>query len=397
MVVGDRASWWALFAHAVLVQALSYGLRSSVSYEFLGLGLGGSWLGYSAAAFALPPLLLAIPSGVLVRRCGERFVLVVGALFFLLSVLLLGVGRDQALVLLLASSLIGCGVLFSVVAEQAWVMKKAAKHRLDFTFGMYTFATSGGQMLGPLMLMLPAYAAFEHGVFAEARSLGGVSLVLSLLLVAFSAVIRSEKTQVNAQVNAHGDPASVTRSTGLLRQRGIISALFVSSVVLTSLDLVIVYVPLLADELGLPVAAASALLVVRGAVTMLSRLLLSVFTARVGRRAALMIGCLFAGVGLACFAVVPVVWLLMIAIAVYGLAAGVVQPLTMSWMTLVTTPEQRPVAAALRLVGNRVGQTTLPLAASFLAGFGGATMVFALMATLLTCSAVTARQAPNDR
>ena len=60
-----------LLVHAVCVQLVSYSLRPAISFEILQL-IDAAWLGIAATAFALPPLLLALPSGRIVDHLGER-------------------------------------------------------------------------------------------------------------------------------------------------------------------------------------------------------------------------------------------------------------------------------------------------------------------------------------
>jgi MFS family permease len=129
---------------------------------------------------------------------------------------------------------------------------------------------------------------------------------------------------------------------------------------------------------------------------MLSRVCLSLLTRRFGRRAVLISGGLVAAVSLGLLAVPLPPLALTGLIALYGLAAGTVQPLTMSWMTLITPPAQRGLAASLRLVGNRIGQTTIPLAVAAVSTAGGATAVFLLMGGGLIASSAMSRAAPND-
>jgi MFS family permease len=53
-------------------------------------------------------------------------------------------------------------------------------------------------------------------------------------------------------------------------------------------------------------------------------------------------------------------WLLAVVITVLGLALGVGQPLTMSWVAAAAPPGLRGRAMALRLPGNRLGQVVIP-------------------------------------
>lgn len=376
--------------HATCVQLVSYGLRPAVSYEIVELGLDGAWLGIAAAAFALPPLLLALPSGRIVDRVGERGMLIVGGIVLAAAAIVALSFSVSAVGLIVSTALLGLGVLFSVVGEQSWVMRAAPSSRLDSAFGLYTFATSGGQMLGPLVLLLPAPSgpSAPPALSVVAVATGG----LALLATALSFGIRPVAPPIS-------DPAQRGQRSGilaLLRRPGVPSALIASSVVLTSLDIVIAYLPLLASERHLAAAWVTAFLVARGAATMLSRLCLGTVTRRFGRRAVLIAGGALSGAALSVLTLDIAPVLLVLAGALYGLAAGTVQPLTMSWMALVTAPSQRGMAASLRLVGNRLGQTVIPLAVAGVSTAAGASGVFVLMGTALVVSAVMSRSAPND-
>lgn len=377
-----------LLLHAVCVQLVSYGLRPAISYEILELGLDAAWLGIAATAFALPPLLLALPSGRLVDRLGERGMLVAGGGTLAAASIVALCFAESALGLIVATALLGLGVLFSVVGEQSWVMRGASDSRLDSTFGVYTFATSTGQMLGPLLLLLPAPSDAPP---LRLVALATTALAVIVLLLSFG--IRSVPLAPASEGNS-GHRSGVIQ---LLRRPGVFSALVASSIVLTSLDLVLAYLPLLAGERGIAAVWVSAFLVARGAATMLSRLCLGILTRRFGRRAVLVAGGLLAAGALTvlAFPVPPAV--LVAAGALYGLAAGTVQPLTMSWMTLVTAREQRGMAASLRLVGNRVGQTVIPLAVAVVSTATGAAGVFAVTGAGLLVSAVMSRSAPDDQ
>ena len=376
-----------LLVHAVCVQLVSYGLRPAISFEILQLGLDAAWLGIAATAFALPPLLLALPSGHIVDRLGERGMLVAGGLTLAAAAIVTVSYSTHAIGLMIATALLGLGVLFSVVGEQSWVMRGAADARLDSTFGVYTFATSAGQMLGPVLLLLPGPAGAP-----SLRLVALATLCLAVAATALSLGIRS----VAVVPRARGMRAPDHGILPLLRRRGVPSALIASSIVLTSLDLVMAYLPLLADERGIATIWVSAFLVARGAATMASRLCLGRFTRRFGRRRVLIVGGALAAASLSVLAFPVPPAALVAAGALYGLAAGTVQPLTMSWMTLVTAREQRGTAASLRLVGNRVGQTVIPLAAAGVATVMGAAGVFAVTSAALVISAAMSRSAPKD-
>jgi MFS family permease len=383
-----RSALVLLLIHAVLVQVISYALRPAISYAILDLGHGPAWLGVATASFAVPPLLLAIPAGRLVDRVGERSSLIAGAVAFLAAGCVAGLMGSSLAGLLSATVLLGLGVLFSVVAEQAWVMRDAPAGRLDSTFGVYTFATSGGQMLGPALLLLPSFEGDTPSLGVIAWTLAAIAVVI----LALSLVIPS-----TPRLSAEDEATRLWPvASRLFRTRGVVPALITSSLVLSSLDIALSYLPLLARERGLGPAWLTALLVARGAATMASRLTLGATTARFGRRRVLVAGGAVAALALVALILPLPAAALVVCMAVYGLAAGTVQPLTMSWMTLVTPREDRGVGASLRLVGNRAGQTGIPLAVAGVSVIGGAGLVFAGTGLTLLMSAWLSRSAPDD-
>lgn len=381
----------ALLVHAVVVQVISYAMRPAISYAILDLGYGPGWLGVATAAFAVPPLLLAVPSGRLTDRLGERTMLIAGALAYVGAAACALLWGHSLIGLVLATVLLGLGVLWSVVGEQTWVMRDAPGTRLDSVFGIYTFATSSGQMLGPFLLSLPGGTPQSPPFDAIAWW----AFALAVALVVLSLAIRSTKRTLEGEPEAAPERLAPA-AWRLLSTKGVLPALLTSSLVLSSLDIVLAYLPLLAQERSLAPWVLTALLVARGLATMASRLSLGRLTRAFGRRRVLVVGSALSALGLVSIAAPLDPWLLVGAMVVYGLAAGTVQPLTMSWMTIVTPRRDRGVGASLRLVGNRAGQTGIPLAVAGLSVLGGAPIVFAATGASLLVSAWLSRWAPND-
>jgi MFS family permease len=213
-----------------------------------------------------------------------------------------------------------------------------------------------------------------------------VGLVLSLLITS------RPRTPVPVDQPSRMRPVA----SRLLRTRGFVPALVTSSLVLSSLDIALAYLPLLARERGLAPVWLTALLVTRGVATMASRLTLGSMTGRFGRRRVLVAGGALAAAGLIALVLPLPAVVLVASMACYGFAAGTVQPLTMSWVTLVTPRQDRGTAASLRLVGNRAGQTGIPLAVAGISAIGGSGLVFAATGVSLLISAWLARSAPDD-
>src|SRR5690606_38200246 len=128
---------------------------------------------------------------------------------------------------------------------------------------------------------------------------------------------------------------------------------------------------LLTQERDLDAAWIGGLLVARALAGMASRLWLSRLTSWFGRRAVMVVGATVGAAALIAMALPVPGWVLIVCIVVYGFAAGTVQPLTMSWMTLITPANERGLMTSLRMVGNRTGQTLVPLLIAGMSVIGG--------------------------
>jgi MFS family permease len=164
-------------------------------------------------------------------------------------------------------------------------------------------------------------------------------------------------------------------------------AMLASLTVLATMDVMTVYLPALGEERGLSVATVGALLAVRAGASMTSRLLMGRLIRFVGRDR-LLIGSL----GVAAVAVISLPFLPLplafVAMAVAGMTLGIGQPMTMSWVAARATEAARGTAMSLRLLGNRVGQVVIPLAAGSVAAVAGTAGVLAAAGLTVAFSAV---------
>ncbi|MFI7613534.1 MFS transporter [Nonomuraea terrae] len=123
-------------------------MRPSLSYAVLDLGYGPGWVAVVAAMFA-------VVTGRLVDRLGERPALMIGGVALTASAVVACLGSRSLAMLVTATALLGVGIVFSMVAEQSAVAGRARPGGLDAAFGGYTFITSLGQGVGPLLLLVP--------------------------------------------------------------------------------------------------------------------------------------------------------------------------------------------------------------------------------------------------
>ncbi len=370
------------YAHAVLVQVITFVLRPTATYRAVELDVPAHWLGILSASFAVLPLMLAVPAGHATDRYGERRVMLVGSATVLLcAAAFVLVGRD-VVGLVAATVLLGLGHLCSVVGQQAMVANGTAPDRYDAAFGHYTFATSVGQALGPgLIVLFGGASTLPHtgAVFAWAAG-------LTVVLVALSVALPRSRTRGGPRPEVEGSVRDLLGKPGLLR------ALAVSCVVLAAVDITLVYLPALGAEREIAARTVGVLLMVRAATSMASRFFLGRLVRLLGRRRLLLGSVALSAVTLAACAVPMPAWLLAVVVALLGLGLGAGQPLTMSWLAETTPPGLRGRAMSLRLTGNRLGQVVVPSLAGVLAVGAGAGGVLALTSVALAGVGVAARR-----
>jgi MFS family permease len=376
-----------LLVHSVLVQVVTFVLRPTSTYRALELGVPIAWLGVLSASFAIAPLVLAVPSGQAVDRLGERRVMLAGGVVLCAAAavfVLLGGGVAG---LVAGSVLLGVGHLCSVVGQQALVANATEPGRYDSAFGLYTFAASLGQALGPgVILLFGGTRTIPH---TEAIFASAVGLAVAVLAVALA--LRPAADAPDGRGDAeHGGMRSLMRRPGLLR------ALTVSCVVLAAVDITLVYLPALGAERGIASGAVGVLLALRGAASMTSRLFLGSLARRFGRRHLLVGTVAISALGLAAIVVPMPLWALAAVVLAVGFGLGAGQPLTMSWLAESTPPGLRGRAMSLRLTGNRVGQVVVPSVAGLLAAGAGAGGVLVLTAAGLAAAGVAARGLDTD-
>jgi MFS family permease len=373
------AGWAPILVHAVLVQVFTYAARPALSYGVLEAGASTALLGVLGTVFAVPALALALPSGRIVDRIGERLVAVAGAVMLVGSAIVALAGLSSIPMLLLATLLLGIGHLLSVISEQALVANRSVAGTRESAFGLYTLLVSVGQILGPLLLAIPHP---EHdGPWLSV--LFAVCSGVAVALVVSSALMRGGSDRPSVE-----GPGLLASSTGLLRTRGVLPALVSSSLALSSVDVTMAFWPALSQERGLPVAVVSAMLAARALATMASRGLLPFLARRIRRPVLLSVSLALSAVALAATGLPLGAPALVATAAAYGLVIGVCQPITMAWLTDASPDGQRGMALSLRIAGNRVGQSSIPAAVGAIAPATGAAGVVLLTAASLIAAAI---------
>ncbi len=359
--------------------------RPVASYRVLALGGDARAVGFVAAAGAFLPIFLALPMGRAADRDRTPWLLLSGGLLMTAGTLILAYAGSLG-VMAAGTVVLGTGQLALMLAFQTLIAMLSAPDKQDRNFGWFTAAASMGQLLGPLIGGWvvsggrPGALLAETGTaFLIASAIGAVIVLLCVALVA----------ALPRRSGARPPAAARGSATALLRNRRLLVAIFTSFAVMSSVDVLTAYLPVLGHERGLTPALVGVLLAVRAGFSFLSRLLIPVLLGRVGRRTVLVVsgGTAAAGVVGLVFATQP--WLIAVLMAVLGMVLGLGQPLTMTWTVREAPDELRSTALGLRLTGNRVAQAAAPAAAGAVSALVGVAGPFLLIAALLAASTIT--------
>lgn len=391
-----RPAWFPCLVSATLLShAVLSGVRTLISYRALALGGDAVAVGLITAAFALLPLVVALQIGRAVDRGRGVLALRLGLALTVAAVLLAAVSPSLVL-LAVASAVLGLGQMLHTVACQSLIPLWSPPGALDDRFGRLTLGVSVGQLLGfplaGLVATVTGGGTDQHVTTTPALLvLAGVAAAAVPLAFCFAPAVRARTSRADA--------ARAQQSTlAILGTRGMKPAIYSSLTVLTGMDLVMAYLPVLGQELGLEVATVTALLTARTVTSVIARAAMPALLRRVHRRWLLLSATLASGVPMVVLPFTSDVALLTSAMLVVGFFWGLGQPLTMSWVTLVADRHNRAAALSVRLAGNRIGQVLVPLAAGGLAGLtGGAGAVFHACGLLLLSSAACTFVATRER
>lgn len=377
--------FWRLGLMAVglaLSQAALFVVRPIASYRLLEMGESASTVGLVTATYALAPLVLALWAGrVAAGRHAERLA-VSGSVLLALGCVGFAV-MDSVVQAVLASLLLGMGNLGQMIAWQSLVARESAESEYNRNFGWYTAGGSIGQLVGPVIgtfVMSSHVDVLTGTMWASLAGTGiavvGIGLCLPLLAGRSSRPLAARPTS-----------AADLSVRSVLEHRGAKASIYVSLIILATVDLLAVYLPVLGEEMGLAPTTVGLLLAVRAAFSLLSRLCLGVLSNRLSRPVLLIGTCGLAAVILLALPVTTQPVLLVLLMAPLGIGMGVGQPLTMSWTVLMVPPHARSTALSIRLIGNRLGQVVVPAIAAGVTVVGGAAGVFWMLSAFLGSAA----------
>lgn len=416
-----RPDWRRGFAVQMLVAGLAvtvvYATRPTMTYRALDLGATTLGIGLIQSAFSILPALLAVAIGRAVDRVGaSRFM--IAATVALAVGGLIAAYSGGLVVLAIAQIAMGLGHIIYLVAGQALVANVGPRGEREVRFGTYATVNSLGQLIGPAI----AAAIIGGGTALAAAALiagpagpapigasdvaanGGplpdnpeglvflVSTGITVVAVALACLLpgltrRGDRPRTPP---AKGGPGTLSVARGVLRRPGMLSAMFVSIVVISTLDALVAYLPAHGETVGMSVALVGGLLSVRAGASLVARIFMTQLIGRLGRgrllagSMALAAASLF---GLPFTASPPVLIGLMI---VVGMGLGLVQPMTIAWVANRSPRSERGTALGVRITGNRIALLIVPTLMGAIAGAAGIAAIFIVLALALGVAAAVA-------
>ena len=429
------STWlWILVSCAVLTQSGLNLFRPITSYKLLGLGADPVVIGLTTAAYALLPLVSAVWLGRMSDRIPQlRLLILSGVGLLALAGVGLALANSVGLVFA-ASAVLGMGHLCFTIGGQTAIARYAQDKDLDKGFGWFTAAFSAGQMIGPALggwivghgsdIVSPERLAAVN----ESLWIGVLVTVLAapLLVVRFGPAAARSPRSADAASTPDDDAAAPSAPEGttapdtsppatsdpahnapraderpdvlrILRTPGIMSNMVASLSLLAMIDILTAFLPLVGEDAGVAPSVVGVLLGVRGLASIASRLLLPWLSGRYSRRALLIASLLASGLAL----IVPPLflgsfWWASLFLAVGGFFLGLGQPLTMTLISTSVPGTWRGSALAVRLMGNRLGQVILPVAAGAVAApFGPGGAIWLTCALLLASGVEKAVRGPR--
>jgi MFS family permease len=370
-----------LLANAVMVHTVIGIIRVTTSYRTIELDLPIVWLGVISAGFALLPVFSAVALGRFIDRGNDSQAAWIGAALVLLSAAGFWAWSSSGLLLLVFTVVLGFGHMFRMASHQMLAVRCANMRGREATFGHYMVAVSTGQGLGPFIV---GWLGGSSTVPATGH-LFGIGLIAAVLCLAVALTLRPAPRPA-----PHASGSPVVAVGTLFRMPGMFAVLMASVVTVTSLDLLVVYLPLIGAERNVDASDIGMLLAIRSVAALVARVFYSRLIVLLGRQRLTLVSIAVAAAAFAVLAV-PSLSLMYLAIITVGLGLGIASTTTLSGIVDLAPAAARGTALSLRITGNRIGQVLVPFLASLIAVATGTAGILLVIAFTLAASGTAVR------
>jgi MFS family permease len=171
---------------------------------------------------------------------------------------------------------------------------------------------------------------------------------------------------------------------------GMFAVLTASVVTVTSLDLLLIYLPLIGAERHVDASDIGMLLAIRAIAALVARAFYARLMVGLGRQRLTLASIAVAAAAFLVLAV-PSLPLMYLAIIVIGLGLGIASTTTLSGIVDLAPAQARGTALTVRITGNRVGQVLVPFLASLIAVATGTAGILLVIGFALAASGTAVR------
>jgi MFS family permease len=366
-------------AHVTLTQTLILIIRITTSYRALELGLPVLWLGVIATGFAIIPALTALQVGRWIDRGNDARAVWLGSALVFIACIGFWAWPRSAIHLLGFSVLLGFGHMFCMAGHQMLAVRSGGARSRESVLGYYMVAASIGQGFGPFVVgWLGGSAAVPPTgqLFAVGLLVAAVSAVVALL-------VRS--TRIKAPHHESGDYVPVGE---LLKLRGFAAVMLSSVVTVTSLDILVIYLPALGAERQIDANNIGLLLTARSVAALVSRSFYARLIFAIGRAPLTLVSMLGSAAGFLVLALPLSLPAMYAVLVILGFAMGIASTLTISGVVHLAPTEATGTALTLRMTGNRVGQIVFPALAGLVAAATGVAGILLALGVGLAASGI---------
>lgn len=386
---GSRRAILTVAITAIALETALLGLIAPLLPEIeQRTGAGDAALGLALAAYAMPILVVSIPTGRLADRIGRRPLLLGGLVLTGIGSVLIAFS-DSLIVLLAGRAVQGLGSTASWVAALALVSDLARPGRKGEAIGFALAANSGGAVAGPALGGIVGGTVSFEAPFLLVTAIAG-----AMFAAGFAILPRGAPA-------AGGPGIDAPRSAGILRalvRRDALAPGVVAVAGAAFLGMIDFTVPLDLDRrLGTTAAAIGLLFAAAAALDAIASPIAGRGGDRRGRRPIVIGGALVvaaSGLGLAAFGTLAGA---AVALALFGVGQSIVFAGAVPWLDETFGELDRGLAyGGLNLV-YATGYTVGPLVGGWLLEAASADVVYLLMSAVAAAGAVmlAARREPK--
>ncbi len=371
-----------VFALGCIQQMAQFATRPLVSLRASELGASNVQVGFIAGGLNLVQLVLALTAGRVSDEHSPKTAAILGSIALFIGLTGLPFATHWSALLLL-QTLTGVGQLFGQVGYQSQVTLGATGARREDYVGLLFFIVAAGQSIGPLVGGWISDTWGLRAAFFAGSALSAVALFLAFLMPARS---RNSAAAVAAGAARVQTAGGMWSTFALLREPMVSSAIYIGVAALFAMDVLTTYFPLYGKQIGLSTTTIGLALSLRNGSTTVIRPFMGRLTRLFGRPALLVASLVVGGLGIALFGVGRHVAAIVLIALLAGFGLGLAQPLTMVMVSEATDEDRRGQALALRLMGNRLGQSASPVLFGFLSTWLGLAPVFWISGAVLAVS-----------